>query len=71
MLSRLGTWRGRSVRYGLAAGKAIERSATLGAARAQNPERTSTSADPKILVLPSTTWTNKPAEKRSKKPTRN
>lgn len=51
------------VHYGLAAGKAIERSATLAAARAQNPERFSTSADPKILALPSTTWINKPAEK--------
>ena len=51
------------VHYGLAAGKAIERSATLAAARAQNPERFATSADPKILALPSTTWINKPAEK--------
>lgn len=54
------------VHYGLAAGKAIERSATLAAARARNPERFSTSADPKILALPSTTWINKPAEKTDK-----
>lgn len=51
------------VHYGLAAGKAIERSATLAAARAQNPERFATTADPKILALPGTTWINKPAEK--------
>ena len=50
------------VHYGLAAGKAIDRSATLAAARAQNPERFSTTADPKILALPGTTWINKPAE---------
>lgn len=54
------------VHYGLAAGKAIERSATLAAARAQNPERFSTTIDPKILALPSTTWINKPAEKTDK-----
>lgn len=54
------------VHYGLAAGKALERSATLAAARAQNPERFATSADPKILALPSTTWINKPAEKTDK-----
>ena len=58
-------------RYGLAVGKAIERSATLAAAHAQNPEWFSTSADPKILALPSTTWINKPAEKAKEKPTRN
>ena len=51
------------VHYGLAAGKAIQRSTTLAAARTQNPERFSTTADPKILALPSTTWINKPAEK--------
>ena len=51
------------VDYGLAAGKALHRSATLAAARAQNPERFSTSADPTVLALPSTTWINKPAEK--------
>ena len=51
------------VHYGLAAGKALQRSATLAAARTQNPERYSTTADPKILALPGTTWINKPAEK--------
>lgn len=51
------------VHYGLAAGKAVERSATLAAARAQHPERFSTTVDPKILDLPDTTWINKPVEK--------
>lgn len=55
------------VHYGLAAGKTIKRSATLAAARAQNPERFATSTDPKILALPSTTWINKPAETPDKK----
>jgi transposase InsO family protein len=50
------------VHYGLAAGKAIDRSATLTAARAQNPERFSTNRDPKILALPDTVWINKPVE---------
>jgi putative transposase len=48
------------VHYGLAAGKAIERAAVLAIARAANPERFSTTADPKILALPSTTWINPP-----------
>jgi len=51
------------VHYGLAAANAVERSATLAAARAKNPERFSSTADPKILALPDTTWINKPAEK--------
>ena len=51
------------VHYGLAIGKAVQRSAILAAARAQNPERFTTTADPKILALPNTTWINKPAEK--------
>ena len=51
------------VHYGLAAGKALERSATLAAARAQHPERFSTTRDPKILTLHETVWINKPAEK--------
>lgn len=50
------------VHYGLAAGKAIERSATLAAARAQNPERFSTTRDPKILTLHDTVWINKPVD---------
>ena len=49
------------VHYGLAAGKAIERSAVLATARAANPERFSSTTDPKILALPTTTWINKPA----------
>ena len=51
------------VHYGLAAANAIERSATLTAARTQHPERFSTTTDPKILALPGATWINKPAEK--------
>ena len=51
------------VHYGLAAANAIERSATLIAARTQHPERFSTTTDPKILALPGATWINKPAEK--------
>lgn len=51
------------VHYGLVAGKALHRSATLAAARAQNPERFATTTDPKILALTDTTWINKPAEK--------
>ena len=50
------------VHYGLAAAKAAERSVTLSAARALNPERFSTSTDPKILALPGSAWINKPAE---------
>ena len=46
-----------------AAANAIERSATLTAARTQHPERFSTTTDPKILALPGATWINKPAEK--------
>jgi putative transposase len=51
------------VHYGLAAAKTVHRSATLAAARARNPERFTTTADPKILALPGTTWINKPLEK--------
>ena len=40
------------VHYGLAAGKALERSKTLAAARARNPERFGTDADPQILDTP-------------------
>ena len=50
------------VHYGLAAGRAVERSKVLAAARAQHPERFSTSADPKILALPGPAWINQPAE---------
>jgi len=51
------------VHYGLAAAKTLHQSATLAAARARNPERFTTTADPKILALPGTTWINKPPEK--------
>lgn len=54
------------VHYGLAAGKALQRSATLAAARAHNPERFATTTDPKILTLPDTIWINKPAAKTDK-----
>lgn len=40
------------VHYGLAAGKAAKRAATLAQARARNPERFSTALDPKILATP-------------------
>ena len=55
------------VHYGLAAGKAKDRSAVLAAARAKNPERFSTNADPKILALPSAAWINKPIQKADEK----
>ena len=56
------------VHSGLAAGKAIERSATLAAARAQNPERFSTTRDPKILTLHNTVWINKPDDDEETNP---
>lgn len=59
------------VHYGLAAAKATDRSATLAAARAQNPARFSTTSDPKILALPDTIWINKPAEKPDKETNEN
>ena len=49
------------IHYGLAAAKAKDRSAVLATARANNPERFSTTRDPKILALPTTAWINKPA----------
>lgn len=51
------------VHDGPAAAKPVQRSAILAAARAQTPERFSTSTDPKILALPEATWINKPSEK--------
>ena len=56
------------VHYGLATGKAVERSATLAEARARNPERFSTSVDPKILTTPDTAWINKPAQAQEDEP---
>ncbi|MDJ0378631.1 DDE-type integrase/transposase/recombinase, partial [Cryobacterium sp. PH31-L1] len=51
------------VHYGLAEAKAIERAATLDAARARFPERFSTSHTPQILSIPATAWINKPTDK--------
>ena len=51
------------VHYGLAAAKATERATVLAAARTKNPERFTTTNDPKILTIPETAWINKPAEK--------
>jgi putative transposase len=51
------------VHYDLAAGKAVERAATLAAARAKNPERFNTTRDPLILTMPDTAWINRPAPK--------
>lgn len=50
------------VHYGLATGKAADRSAVLAQARLRNPERFSTALDPKILALPGPAWINKPAD---------
>ena len=50
------------VHYGLAAGKATERAATLAKACARNPERFSTNLDPKILATPDAAWINNPTE---------
>ena len=55
------------VHYGLAAAKAAERAVTLQTARARNPERFSSSTDPKILALPTASWINNPAERTEKK----
>ena len=56
------------VHYGLAAGKAVERAATLAKARARNPERFSTNLDPKILATPDAAWINKPTEAQEEEP---
>jgi len=50
------------VHYGLAAGKAEDRSAVLAQARRSTPERFATATDPKILALPGPAWINQPAE---------
>jgi len=57
------------VHYGLAAGKATERAAVLAIARTRNPERFSTTEDPKILTIPDTAWINQPAAKTKPEPT--
>lgn len=56
------------VHYGLAAGKALERAKTLAGARARNPERFNTDADPKILATPDAAWINKPTEAQETEP---
>ena len=57
------------VHYGLAAGKATERSAVLATARIRNPERFSSTRDPKILTIPDAAWINQPAAKAETEPT--
>ena len=57
------------VHYGLAAGKATERWAVLATARGRNPERFSSTRDPKILAIPDATWINQPAAKTEPEPT--
>ena len=46
--------------YGLAADKANNRAATLAVARADNPERFTTTIPPKILRVPDAAWINPP-----------
>ena len=48
------------VHYGLAAAKHADRAAILAAARADTPERFTTSTPPKILHVPATAWINPP-----------
>ncbi len=55
-----------NVHYGLANGVAKQRSETLAAARAKNPERFSQNTDPKILDLPGSAWINQPKENTQK-----
>ena len=50
------------IHYGLAAGKATERSAVLAQARLSTPARFATVTDPKILTLPGPAWINRPVE---------
>jgi transposase InsO family protein len=57
------------VHYGLAAGKATQRAAVLATARARNPERFSTTQDPKILTIPDAAWINQPADQTQTTPT--
>lgn len=53
------------VHYGLAADKVAARAKVLAAARAANPDRFTTSHDPKILTLPEAAWINKPEEQET------
>ena len=57
------------VHYGLAVGKATERSTVLATARIRNPERFSSTRDPKILTIPDAAWINQPAAKAETEPT--
>ena len=57
------------VHYGLAAAKATDRAATLAVARADNPERFTTTIPPKILTIPDAAWINQPAAKTEAEPT--
>ncbi len=50
------------VHYGLAAGKADQREATLAKARATHPERFATTSTPKMLDLPQAAWINPPEQ---------
>lgn len=50
------------VHYGLAHKTAATRTSTLAEARANHPERFTTTTDPKILDLPQAVWINKPDE---------
>jgi len=50
------------VHYGLAPAKGAQRALVLAAARARNPERFTTTQDPKILSIPTIAWINQPAD---------
>jgi transposase InsO family protein len=50
------------VHFGLATAKAAERAVVLASARGRNPERFTTTRDPKILAIPTTAWINQPAD---------
>jgi len=50
------------VHYGHASTVSQERSTALAAARAEHPERFTTTNDPKILALPAHSWINRPPE---------
>lgn len=53
------------VHYGLAAGRTLERAATLAAARVRNPEHFSCDQSPKILALPANAWINQPTKRNA------
>jgi transposase InsO family protein len=52
------------VHYGLAGATTERRDTTLAAARAANPQRFSSTVNPKILDLPVAAWINPPTEQR-------